>query len=47
MNRHQAFWELHQAGCFGVPNPWDAGSFAPLLTTASGAAVDRLLDLGA
>ena len=26
MSRHQAFWELHQAGCFVVPNPWDTGS---------------------
>ncbi|MGL5009710.1 MAG: isocitrate lyase/PEP mutase family protein [Paracoccaceae bacterium] len=24
--RHQAFWDLHQAGCFVMPNPWDAGS---------------------
>jgi 2-methylisocitrate lyase-like PEP mutase family enzyme len=24
--RHQAFWELHQQGCFVMPNPWDAGS---------------------
>jgi 2-methylisocitrate lyase-like PEP mutase family enzyme len=26
MNRHQDFWDLHQQGCFVIPNPWDAGS---------------------
>jgi 2-methylisocitrate lyase-like PEP mutase family enzyme len=26
MTRHQTFWDLHQAGCFVIPNPWDAGS---------------------
>tara|TARA_R110002072_G_scaffold10362_6_gene48162 strand:- start:511 stop:1344 length:834 start_codon:yes stop_codon:yes gene_type:complete len=25
-HRHQAFWDLHQQGCFVIPNPWDAGS---------------------
>jgi 2-methylisocitrate lyase-like PEP mutase family enzyme len=24
--RHQRFAELHQTGCFVMPNPWDAGS---------------------
>ncbi len=24
--RHQAFHDLHQAGTFVIPNPWDAGS---------------------
>ena len=24
--RHHAFQELHQSGCFVIPNPWDAGS---------------------
>lgn len=24
--RHQAFLDLHQAGCFVIPNPWDGGS---------------------
>ncbi|MBK8441528.1 MAG: isocitrate lyase/phosphoenolpyruvate mutase family protein [Rhodobacter sp.] len=24
--RHQAFHELHQRGCFVIPNPWDRGS---------------------
>jgi len=25
-DRRRAFRELHQAGCFVVPNPWDVGS---------------------
>lgn len=25
-DRHQHFHELHQSGCFVIPNPWDAGS---------------------
>jgi 2-methylisocitrate lyase-like PEP mutase family enzyme len=24
--RHQAFHDLHQQGCFVIPNPWDPGS---------------------
>lgn len=24
--RHQAFQDLHQQGCFVIPNPWDRGS---------------------
>jgi 2-methylisocitrate lyase-like PEP mutase family enzyme len=24
--RHEAFHDLHQSGCFVIPNPWDAGS---------------------
>lgn len=24
--RHQAFHDLHQSGCFIIPNPWDRGS---------------------
>jgi 2-methylisocitrate lyase-like PEP mutase family enzyme len=24
--RHQAFHDLHQRGCFVIPNPWDRGS---------------------
>jgi 2-methylisocitrate lyase-like PEP mutase family enzyme len=43
-NRVAAFRELHQAGCFVIPNPWDIGSarvlehlgFAALATTSSG-----------
>ena len=26
MTRHQTFHDLHQKGCFVIPNPWDAGS---------------------
>ena len=26
MSRHQTFHDLHQHGCFVMPNPWDAGS---------------------
>ncbi len=26
MRRHQEFQDLHQAGCFVMPNPWDIGS---------------------
>lgn len=26
MSRHQAFADLHKAGCFVMPNPWDIGS---------------------
>jgi 2-methylisocitrate lyase-like PEP mutase family enzyme len=26
VTRHQAFHDLHQSGCFVIPNPWDAGS---------------------
>lgn len=25
-DRHQAFHDLHQSGCFVIPNPWDRGS---------------------
>jgi 2-methylisocitrate lyase-like PEP mutase family enzyme len=24
--RHQNFFDLHQSGCFVIPNPWDVGS---------------------
>jgi 2-methylisocitrate lyase-like PEP mutase family enzyme len=44
--RRQAFRQLHQSGCFVLPNPWDRGSarylqhlgFKALATTSSGAA---------
>ena len=26
MSRHQTFHDLHQKGCFVMPNPWDTGS---------------------
>jgi 2-methylisocitrate lyase-like PEP mutase family enzyme len=33
--RHQAFHDLHQSGCFVMPNPWDTGT--ALMMAASGA----------
>ena len=44
--RRAAFRELHESGCFVIPNPWDAGSarylehvgFRALATTSSGMA---------
>ena len=44
--RRRAFRQLHAAGCFVIPNPWDQGSaryleklgFKALATTSSGAA---------
>ena len=43
-DRRRVFRELHQAGCFVIPNPWDQGSarllaqlgFKALATTSSG-----------
>jgi 2-methylisocitrate lyase-like PEP mutase family enzyme len=43
-DRSEAFHQLHQSGCFVIPNPWDAGSarvleqlgFPALATTSSG-----------
>lgn len=47
--RRLAFRELHQRGCFVMPNPWDAGSarylrhlgFPALATTSAGHAFSR------
>ncbi|MBV6522387.1 MAG: hypothetical protein MNPFHGCM_02535 [Gemmatimonadaceae bacterium] len=44
IDRYARFRQLHQAGCFVIPNPWDVGSarlleqlgFAALATTSSG-----------
>lgn len=33
--RHQRFYDLHQQGCFVIPNPWDIGSAR--MMAASGA----------
>ena len=49
--RRAAFQELHEAGCFVIPNPWDAGSarylqslgFKALATTSGGFAFSRAL----
>lgn len=43
-NRRQTFRQLHESGCFVIPNPWDLGSarllaqfgFPALATTSSG-----------
>ena len=43
-DKRQRFRELHQSGCFVIPNPWDVGSarmlarlgFSALATTSSG-----------
>ena len=47
--RRRAFRQLHESGCFVLPNPWDAGSarylqglgFQALATTSSGFAWSR------
>jgi 2-methylisocitrate lyase-like PEP mutase family enzyme len=49
VQRRRAFRELHQSGCFVMPNPWDRGSarylqglgFKALGTTSAGAAWSR------
>lgn len=43
-DKRRAFWQLHESGCFVIPNPWDAGTarflqglgFKALATTSSG-----------
>ena len=37
-NRHHRFWDLHQSGCFVIPNPWDIGS-ARLMAAAGAKAL--------
>lgn len=47
--RRQIFRELHQSGCFAIPNPWDIGSarylqhlkFKAIATTSAGFAFSR------
>jgi 2-methylisocitrate lyase-like PEP mutase family enzyme len=47
--RRAAFRQLHQSGCFAIPNPWDIGTarylasigFPALATTSSGCAFSR------
>jgi 2-methylisocitrate lyase-like PEP mutase family enzyme len=42
--KRKAFWKLHEAGCFVIPNPWDLGSarylqhlgFKAIASTSSG-----------
>jgi 2-methylisocitrate lyase-like PEP mutase family enzyme len=53
--RRRAFRELHRAGCFAIPNPWDIGSarylehlgFKAIATTSAGYAFSRGLPDGA
>jgi 2-methylisocitrate lyase-like PEP mutase family enzyme len=53
--RRAIFRELHQRGCFAIPNPWDIGSarylqhlgFKALATTSAGFAFSRGLPDGA
>lgn len=48
-DKRRAFQQLHQSGCFVIPNPWDVGSalflqglgFKALATTSSGFAWSR------
>lgn len=48
-SKRKIFWELHESGCFVIPNPWDIGSarylqtlgFKALATTSSGLAWTR------
>jgi 2-methylisocitrate lyase-like PEP mutase family enzyme len=35
LNRHQKFWDLHQSGCFVIPNPWDAGTARMMAATGA------------
>ena len=37
-DRHHRFWNLHQSGCFVIPNPWDIGS-ARLMAAAGAEAL--------
>jgi hypothetical protein len=49
--KRRAFRQLHESGCFVIPNPWDAGTarylqhlgFKALATTSSGAAFSMAL----
>jgi 2-methylisocitrate lyase-like PEP mutase family enzyme len=53
--RRRTFRDLHQAGCFAIPNPWDIGSakylqhlgFKAVATTSAGFAFSRGLPDGA
>jgi 2-methylisocitrate lyase-like PEP mutase family enzyme len=55
LERRQIFRQLHQSGCFALPNPWDIGSakylqhlgFKAIATTSAGFAFSRGLADGA
>jgi 2-methylisocitrate lyase-like PEP mutase family enzyme len=50
-DKRRAFAELHQSGCFAIPNPWDVGSarylqhlrFKAVATSSAGFAFSRAL----
>src|SRR5438552_8616201 len=52
--RRQTFRQLHESGCFAIPNPWDVGSakylqhlgFKAIATTSAGFAFSRGLPDG-
>ena len=54
-DKRKAFRQLHQSGCFAIPNPWDIGSalylqhlgFKAIATTSAGFAFSRGLPDGA
>src|SRR2546423_5587965 len=47
--KRRRFWQLHESGCFALPNPWDIGSarylqqlgFKAIATTSAGFAFSR------
>src|SRR3989442_8447624 len=51
VEKRRVFRQLHESGCFVIPNPWDAGTarylqhlgFKALATTSSGAAFSMAL----
>ena len=51
-DRRRTFRQLHESGCFVIPNPWDVGSacwlqglgFAALASTSSGLAWSQVAD---
>src|ERR1700732_1862265 len=54
-DKRKAFRQLHESGCFAIPNPWDIGSarylqhlgFKAIATTSAGFAFSRGLPDGA
>ena len=42
--RRRAFRDLHQSGCFVIPNPWDIGSALYLQRLVSGGPYLRFWD---
>src|SRR2546429_5548025 len=52
--KRRRFWQLHESGCFALPNPWDIGTarylqhlgFKAIATTSAGFAFSRGLPDG-